>query len=117
MHGALIVAAILSTPSLYSEWLEEMKKMSGRILAMRKALVAELVALKTPGNWNHIEEQIGMFSYTGLTPEQVSIMTNKHHVYLLSSGRISIAGINQSNVKRLAAAIDDAVRAFPKPNM
>jgi aspartate/tyrosine/aromatic aminotransferase len=117
MHGALIVAAVLSSPALFNEWLGELKQMSGRIVAMRRALVAELVALKTPGTWNHIVEQIGMFSYTGLTPEQVAIMTKKHHVYLLSSGRISIAGINQGNVKRLAAAIDDAVRTAQKPNL
>lgn len=117
MHGALIVASILSSPSLYAEWLQEMKNMSGRIMAMRRALVQELAALGTPGSWKHVEEQIGMFSYTGLTQEQVAVMTSKHHVYLLSSGRISIAGINDGNVKRLAAAIDDAVRTCSKPNM
>jgi aspartate aminotransferase len=111
MHGALIVAAILSSPVLYSEWLEEMKAMSNRIRSMRQALVDALSLLKTPGPWNHITDQIGMFSFTGLTPEQCAILTNKHHVYLLSSGRISMAGLNNSNIQRLAAAINDAVRS------
>jgi aspartate aminotransferase len=110
-HGALVAATILGSPELRAQWLRELVEMSSRILATRKALVAELQRLGTPGTWTHITSQIGMFSYTGLSPAQVEILTRRHHVYLLSSGRISMAGINQGNVVRLAAAIDDAVRS------
>ena len=110
-HGALVAATVLGSPQLRAQWLSELVEMSSRILATRAALVAELQRLDTPGTWTHITSQIGMFSYTGLSAPQVDILTRRHHIYLLSSGRISMAGINQSNVARLAAAIDDAVRS------
>ncbi len=91
-------------------WYDEMKEMSSRIIEMRKALKDELTRLGTPGNWDHITSQIGMFSFTGLTAKQCELLINKHHIYLLKSGRISMAGVTSKNVKYLAAAIDDAVR-------
>lgn len=68
--GARIVDAILSTPELTKEWQECIKIMSSRIIKLRKALRDELNELKTPGNWDHIVNQIGMFSYTGLSGEK-----------------------------------------------
>lgn len=65
-YGALIVAAVLKDASLYDQWRESLRIMSGRIIAMRKALYDALIARKTPGDWKHIVSQIGMFSYTGL---------------------------------------------------
>lgn len=62
---------------------------------MRRALYDELQRLQTPGTWEHIINQIGMFSYTGLTKEQVRLL-REYHIYLLDSGRISIAGRKQS---------------------
>lgn len=80
--------------------------MASRIIEMRRLLREHLeVKLKNPVNWSHITSQIGMFCYTGLRPEQVSRLTSEHHVYLTKDGRISIAGINSSNVGRLAEAI------------
>lgn len=84
--------------------------MSGRIISMRKALHHELTKLNTPGNWDHIITQIGMFSFTGLNKAQCKKMIDKWHVYLISNGRISMAGLNHSNVAYLAKAIDDCVR-------
>lgn len=109
-HGANIVRTVLSNPALYQEWKDELKMMSGRIQDMRKALFNELKALKTPGDWSHITSQIGMFSFTGLTPEQCKVMVDTHHVYMLSNGRISMAGVTSKNVKYLAKCIDDVVR-------
>jgi len=65
MHGAQIVATILSNQALYDEWLTEVKKMADRIIAMRERLYDLLVELQTPGEWGHIKSQIGMFSFTG----------------------------------------------------
>ena len=65
MHGAQIVATILSNKELYEEWLTEVKKMADRIIAMRERLYDLLVELQTPGEWGHIKSQIGMFSFTG----------------------------------------------------
>lgn len=64
--GSRIVNLVLNDATLRGEWMECIKTMSSRIIAMRKALYDELVALKTPGTWEHITQQIGMFSYTGL---------------------------------------------------
>lgn len=109
-YGAKIVAKILNTPELYKQWEQDLITMSSRIDAMRKALVLELQRLQTPGTWTHITEQQGMFSFTGLTPEQVSKLETDHGVYLVGSGRASIAGLNPGNVARVAAAIDAVVR-------
>ena len=69
-----------------------------------------LEAKGTPGNWRHITRQIGMFSYTGLSAEQCTILTEEYAIYLLKSGRISIAGLNHGNVQYVVDAIDDVVR-------
>jgi len=109
-HGANIVKTVLGDPGLYQEWRDELMAMSSRIQGMRKALHDELVRLGTPGSWTHITSQIGMFSFTGLTSDQCKAMVEKHHVYMLSNGRISMAGVTSKNVKYVAACIDDVVR-------
>lgn len=65
-HGALIVQAILNDPDLFDEWQENLRVMPKRIKSIRQSLYNELIRLNTPGSWQHIIEQIGMFSYTGL---------------------------------------------------
>jgi len=80
-----------------------------RIIKMRKLLREELERIKTPGTWDHITNQIGMFSFTGLTTKQCEIMIEKFHIYLLKSGRISMAGINEKNYKYLASAIKSSI--------
>ena len=79
--------------------------MSSRINDMRIALRGELEKINTPGDWSHITSQIGMFSFTGLSQEQSEAMLEKHHVYMLKNGRISMAGINTKNVKYVAECI------------
>jgi aspartate/tyrosine/aromatic aminotransferase len=66
MHGALIVTKILSNPEYFQRWKNELNAISNRIITIRKLLRDELESLKTPGTWEHITNQIGMFSYTGL---------------------------------------------------
>eukprot|EP00931_Biecheleriopsis_adriatica_P016823 TRINITY_DN12283_c0_g1_i1.p1 TRINITY_DN12283_c0_g1~~TRINITY_DN12283_c0_g1_i1.p1 ORF type:complete len:409 (+),score=84.01 TRINITY_DN12283_c0_g1_i1:75-1301(+) len=109
-HGANIVKTVLSDPVLYQEWRDELMAMSKRIQDMRKMLYDELVRLSTPGSWTHITSQIGMFSFTGLNPEQSKAMVEKHHIYMLGNGRVSMAGVTSGNVKYIAQAIDDVVR-------
>merc|ERR1712070_534352 len=109
-HGANIVKTVLSDPALYAEWKKELYDMSKRIQDMRKMLHDELTRLATPGSWSHITSQIGMFSFTGLSPAQSKAMVEKHHVYMLGNGRISMAGVTSGNVKYLAQAMDDVVR-------
>ena len=91
--------------------MECIQTMSSRIIKMRSALLAALTQLNTPGNWNHITQQIGMFSYTGLNEEQVKILVEKYHIYLLKSGRISMCGLNENNVQYVAEAINEVVKS------
>lgn len=65
--GCRIVDTVLNDPTLRAEWMDCVKTMSSRINSMRQLLFAELKRLETPGTWNHIVDQIGMFSYTGLS--------------------------------------------------
>ncbi|KAJ5094564.1 aminotransferase [Penicillium angulare] len=114
-RGAKIVAEILHDRAWFHWWLRDVRKMSFRMKDMREKLHKELVALGTPGDWGHILTQIGMFSYTGLSEEQVESMKKESHVYILKSGRMSIPGLNNSNVKYVAQAIDKAVRMGSQP--
>lgn len=107
--GAAIVKRILGTPEKRARWEVELKSMADRIAGMRAQLKQLLEEKNTPGDWSHVTSQIGMFCYTGITKEQVNIMINKHHVYLLNSGRISVAGLNPSNIDYVANAFYDAL--------
>lgn len=107
--GARIVSKILNDPDLVQEWRQAIQEMSSRIMSMRKALRQHLEDMKTPGSWNHITEQIGMFSYTGLNVNQVRFLISEFHIYLPDDGRISLAGLNTENVLYVAEAINKAV--------
>ncbi|KAJ1664965.1 Aspartate aminotransferase, cytoplasmic [Coemansia sp. RSA 1646] len=109
-YGAKVAGTVLQDPELYSEWLGNMTEMSSRIKTMRDALRDKLVALGTPGSWDHVSNQIGMFSFTGLSKAQVAALREKYHMYLTEDGRISVAGLNTNNIDYAAKAIDDVVR-------
>ncbi|KAH7357335.1 pyridoxal phosphate-dependent transferase [Pyrenochaeta sp. MPI-SDFR-AT-0127] len=91
-RGCKLAATILNHEDLFKQWLSDLQAMSSRIQSMRDKLAAELARRGTPGDWSHIRTQIGMFSYTGLTPDQVAHVQANSHVYILKSGRISVAG-------------------------
>ena len=74
---------------------------------MRALLKETLVKIGTKGNWDHVTNQIGMFSFTGLTPKQCETMISKHHIYMTGNGRISVAGLTSANVEYVAKAIKD----------
>jgi len=108
--GAKIVDIVLKDEKLSHEWKDNLKTMASRITLMRQKLFDYLTELKTPGNWTHITSQIGMFSYTGISVKQVAAIKSKFHVYMTDEGRISMAGLNESNVKRFAEALDWVTR-------
>lgn len=110
VHGARIVAEVVNETSMFDEWKAEMEMMSGRIMSVRKQLHDELGNLYPEKDWGFILSQIGMFSFTGMTPEQVENMTNKWHVYMTKDGRISLAGLSSGKTKYLAEAINDSIR-------
>ncbi|CAI4219702.1 unnamed protein product [Parascedosporium putredinis] len=96
---------ILNTPALYNQWLAEVKEMADRIITMRALLKDNLEKLGSKHDWSHITSQIGMFAYTGLTPEQMDALAKENSVYATRDGRISVAGITSANVGRLAESI------------
>jgi aspartate/tyrosine/aromatic aminotransferase len=108
-HGAAVASAVLNDPDMFARWQQELKGMADRIITMRHKLKEELLAAGAPGSWDHIVDQIGMFSYTGLTPEQVAHMTEKWHVFMTRDGRISMAGLSGEKCKYLAEAMKDAM--------
>ncbi|PWN95002.1 putative aspartate aminotransferase mitochondrial precursor [Tilletiopsis washingtonensis] len=106
VHGARIAGTILDDPTLNAQWLDEVKGMADRINGMRAELKTLLVDdLGSKQNWDHITNQIGMFAFLGISPEQVAKLVNEHHVYLTKDGRISVAGITRHNIKHLASAL------------
>ncbi|KAF2071810.1 hypothetical protein CYY_006871 [Polysphondylium violaceum] len=105
VYGARLVSTILKDKELTSQWRDEVKGMADRIINMRESLVKYLKKHGSTRDWSHITTQIGMFCYTGLTPEQVDRLASEFHIYLTRNGRISIAGINSSNVEYLAKAM------------
>ncbi|KAJ3719872.1 pyridoxal phosphate-dependent transferase [Lentinula raphanica] len=111
LHGARIANAILANEALYGEWETEVKSMADRIISMREKLYNMLTHdLKTPGEWGHIKSQIGMFSFTGLTPAHTQALAEKAHVYMTRDGRISMAGLNSGNIEHFATSVDAAVK-------
>merc|ERR1712098_971683 len=102
----------LADPKLYQKWRDCIRTMSSRIISMRKELRQKLEGLGTPGDWSHITTQIGMFSYTGLNPEQCKWLKEEKSLYLLASGRISLCGVTPSNIDYVAEAINEAVLKF-----
>ncbi|XP_025406290.1 aspartate aminotransferase, cytoplasmic [Sipha flava] len=109
-HGARIVSTILNNDELKKEWLDTLKIMTNRIKNMRKVLRENLEELGTIGKWNHVTNQTGMFSYTGLSASHVDYIQEKYHIYMLRSGRINICGLNMNNIKYVAEAITDALK-------
>ncbi|XP_062375624.1 aspartate aminotransferase, cytoplasmic [Sardina pilchardus] len=108
-QGARIVATTLCSPELFQMWKDNVKTMADRVLLMRAQLKEKLLALGTPGTWEHITEQIGMFSFTGLNPKQVEYMIKEKHIYLMASGRINMCGLTTKNIDYVAESIHDAV--------
>jgi aspartate aminotransferase len=105
VHGARIAARILGDPTLYQQWLDEVKQMADRIIQMRTLLRDNLERTGSAHDWSHITSQIGMFAYTGLEPEMMDKLVSDHSVYATRDGRISMAGVTTANVGRLADAI------------
>ncbi|ORY79261.1 aspartate aminotransferase [Leucosporidium creatinivorum] len=113
--GARIVSLILNDPKLFAEWKQDISSMAERIILMRKKLFDLLEnKYKTPAvgpnGWSHITSQIGMFSFTGLNPQQCKDLLEKGHIYLTANGRISMAGLNESNIEYFAECVDKVVR-------
>ena len=104
-HGGQIVAVVLSDPELKAKWIKEVADIRGRINEMRHLFVKTLKDKGVQQDFSSIIEQRGMFSFSGLTKEQVDRLRDEYSIYIVGSGRINVAGMTPSNMDRLCEAI------------
>lgn len=108
-HGAAVVYTIMSSPELKAEWEVEVAGMRNRINGLRDKLVTKLAASGVSKDFSFIKNQRGMFSYSGLTLEQVHTLRNDYSIYIADSGRMSISGVSDNNIDYLCESIAKVV--------
>jgi aspartate/tyrosine/aromatic aminotransferase len=104
-HGAKVVATVLSDPQLKAQWIEEVAYMRQHIHELRGQFVSALQALGVAQDFSFIEKQNGMFSFSGLSLEQVNKLKADYGIYIVGSGRINVAGLSQKNMTYVCEAI------------
>jgi aspartate aminotransferase len=104
-HGAAIVDRVLHTPELRRQWETELDAMRTRLNGLRQFLVDQLNARNVPMDFSFIAKERGMFSFLGITKEQVVRLREQFHVYMVESSRINLAGINRKNADYVADSI------------
>ncbi|QUX85968.1 Aromatic-amino-acid aminotransferase [Acinetobacter baumannii] len=107
--GAWLVDEVLNDAELNQQWQGEVKEMRDRIIKMRSILKDELTKALPDRDFSYLVNQKGMFSYTGLTAEQVDILREEYAIYLVRSGRICVAGLNMNNVYTVAKAMAEVL--------
>lgn len=108
-HGNHIVDIVMNTEELYNKWVAEVYEMRDRIRLMRQKLYDVLTAKIPNQDFSYLIKQRGMFSFTGLTPEQVARLQKEYSIYMVENGRISVAGLNSSNIEYVANAMADVL--------
>ena len=104
-HGASVVGDVLASPELNRLWQEELGQMRMRIRSMRQAFVSKLTDKGAPRDFSFVTRQRGMFSYSGLNADQVERLKNDFGIYAVSTGRICVAALNDSNINLVTQAI------------
>lgn len=104
-HGGAIVEHILTTPELDAMWRNELTDMCASIQNSRSLLRSGMENAGLDGDFSYLTENKGMFSYIDVTPEQVTKLREDHSVYLVNSGRVSIAGVTARNINYLVEAL------------
>lgn len=104
-HGAAVVATVLHDGELKRLWEDEVRQMRDRINTMRHLFVETLQEKGVKRDFSFIARQRGMFSFSGLTPEQVKVLRERYSIYIVGSGRISVAGMTEDNMDYLCSAI------------
>ena len=110
LTAARLVTTVLTDAEFHKQWLIDVKGMADRIISMRSALKAGLAREGSVHNWDHLTNQIGMFCFTGMNPEQVERLTKEFSVYLTKDGRISVAGVSSKNVDYLAKGMHEVTK-------
>jgi aspartate/tyrosine/aromatic aminotransferase len=104
-HGGDIVETILTDPALRAQWEVDLAEMRNRILGNRAALVEALLTAGVPGHWDPIRHQRGMFALLGLSADQVARLRDEFGIYVVSRGRINVAGLTAANLPRVIRAV------------
>jgi aromatic-amino-acid transaminase len=110
-HGSAVVTHILNDPELRAEWEIEVREMRERIQSMRRLFVATLEKKGVVTDFSFIERQNGMFSFSGLSKEQVLKMREDSALYAVDSGRFNVAAMTESNMDALCEAIARVVNS------
>ena len=105
IHGGAVVAAVLNNPTLRAQWEQELGEMRARIKVMRKSLVHGLKAAGVKADMGFITTQIGMFSYSGLSKDQMVRLRSEFGVYGTDTGRMCVAALNSKNIDYVCASI------------
>lgn len=108
-HGEKVIVTVLSNPELRAQWEQELAEMRDRMRRMRQ-LLADKLAAAGAGDFSFIVKQNGMFSFLGINKDQVEVLRNKYGIYLVSTGRACVAGINDNNIDYLADALASVVK-------
>ena len=109
-HGGHVLDIVMNDDELHEQWISEVYSMRDRIKAMRLKLKSVLEAKVPHRNFDYITRQNGMFSFTGLTPEQVARLQSEFGIYMISNSRMCVAGLNTSNIDYVANAMADVLK-------
>lgn len=109
VHGGSVIALVLNSTELYQSWVDDVAAMRARIQAMRQAVYQRLQQLAPNYDASYMIKQNGMFSYTGLSTEQITRLREEFGVYMLESGRISVPGLTTKNVDYYAQSLAQVV--------
>jgi len=109
-HGGRVVATILNDETLAQQWRMELMEMAERIKSMRQLLYEKLQVHEI--TWPHVINQAGMFSYTGLTQQQVKFLRDEYDIFLMDDGRVNMCAFTTENTQYIADAIATAVKKF-----
>ena len=112
-HGGAIVATVLADPALRSQWADEVASMRQRIAGMRQLFCDTMRAKGVERDFSFITQQRGMFSFSGLSPEQVDRLREEYSIYIVRSGRINVAGMTEANMPQLCDAIASVLPTRP----
>lgn len=109
-HGNMVVDGVMNDEALYTQWIDEVYEMRDRIRDMRQRLQQALSQKLPDRDFSYFTKQQGMFSFTGLTPEQVARLQSEFAVYMVDNGRMCVAGLNTKNVDYVANAMAEVLK-------
>ncbi|KAM8972420.1 aspartate aminotransferase, cytoplasmic-like [Pelodytes ibericus] len=113
VFGSRIVAAVLNNTSYYNEWKDSLKLAAERLMAIREKIKERLKITGSFESWEHITHQLGVFSYTGLTPARVEFLAKEKHIYLHANGLMNISCLTPKNLEYVIQSIVQATHLIP----